>query len=303
MSIRILQFGTTGQLARELLAQANAIDVEITALSRAEADFTNPAAVAALAAAAKVDLVVIAAAHTAVDQAETEPDLVHTINAEAPGAIAQALGAHGPALVHISTDYVFDGQKGAPYVESDGPNPLNVYGATTLAGAQTILASDARATIIRVSWVVSAHGKNFVKTMLRAAGEGRELKVVDDQFGRPTAAGDLACLILSQAARLAAAKAGDPVFGVHHFANAGEVSWKGFADGIFEIALGMDAPVVACGATADWRAPAKRPTRATLDTGKLERTFGVTPRPWREAVAEIVGELQSEQKSALGSAA
>jgi dTDP-4-dehydrorhamnose reductase len=298
MSIRILQFGTTGQLARELLAQAKDFDVEITALSRAEADFADPQAVVAQLQARPADLVVLAAAYTAVDQAESERDLAFTVNAETPGAIARALGAGGPALVQVSTDYVFDGGKGAPYVETDAPAPLNVYGASKLAGERAILEVCPRAVILRTSWVVSSHGKNFVKTMLRAAGEGRALKVVDDQFGRPTAARDLARFILSQAERLAAAKAGDPVFGIHHFANAGEVTWKGFADGIFAVALGDKAPVVASGATADWPAPAKRPMRGTLDTGKLERTFGVTLRPWRDAVAEIVAELQSERSAA-----
>jgi dTDP-4-dehydrorhamnose reductase len=298
MTLRILQFGTTGQLARELLAQAKTFDVEITALSRAEADFADPQAVVAQLKAHPADLVVLAAAYTAVDRAESERDLAFTVNAETPGAIAQALAADGPALVHVSTDYVFAGDKGAPYVEADVPAPLNVYGASKLAGEQAILAACPRALILRTSWVVSSHGKNFVKTMLRAAGEGRALKVVDDQFGRPTAARDLARFILTQAQRLMAAKAGDPVFGVHHFANAGEVTWKGFADGIFAAALGDKAPVVASGATADWPAPAKRPMRGTLDTGKLEHTFGVTLRPWRAAVAEIVAELQSERSAA-----
>jgi dTDP-4-dehydrorhamnose reductase len=299
MTIRILQFGTTGQLARELLAQAKDFDVEIAALSRAEADFADPAAVVAALKAAKADLVVLAAAYTAVDLAETERDLAFKVNAETPTAIARALGPDGPPLVQISTDYVFDGAKGAPYIESDPTAPLNVYGASKLAGEQAILAAHPRSLILRTSWVVSSHGKNFVKTMLRAAGEGRALKVVDDQFGRPTAAGDLARFILSQAQRLAAAPAGDPAFGVHHFANAGEVTWKGFADGIFDIALGKDAPAVAAGSAADWPAPAKRPERGTLDTTKLERTFGVSPRPWREPLAEIVAELQAEQRSAV----
>jgi dTDP-4-dehydrorhamnose reductase len=302
MTIRILQFGTTGQLARELLAQAKDFDVEITALSRAEADFADPQGVVRRLGEGGYDLVVLAAAYTAVDLAESERDLAFTVNAETPGAIAQALGdAHdgkGPALVQVSTDYVFAGDKGAPYIESDATAPLNVYGASKLEGERRILAASSRALILRTSWVVSSHGKNFVKTMLRAAGEGRALKVVDDQFGRPTAARDLARFILSQAARLAAAKAGDPLFGVHHFANAGEVTWKGFAEGVFAAALGKDAPVVASGSAADWPAPAKRPMRGTLDTGKLERTFGVTPRPWREAVAEIVTELQSERSAA-----
>ena len=151
MTLRILQFGTTGQVARELLAQAKDYDVEITAVSRAEADFADPQAVVRAMGAAKADLVVIAAAYTAVDLAETERDLARTVNAETPGAIATALGPDGPALVHVSTDYVFDGQKGAPYVETDPTNPLNVYGATKLAGEQAIMASRARAVILRTS--------------------------------------------------------------------------------------------------------------------------------------------------------
>jgi dTDP-4-dehydrorhamnose reductase len=298
MSVRILQFGTTGQLARELLAQEKDFDVEITALSRAEADFSDADAVVRRLRAARTDLVVLAAAYTAVDLAESERDLAFQVNAATPAAVARALGADGPALVQVSTDYVFDGRKGSPYVETDAPAPLNVYGASKLEGERQILAACPRALVLRTSWVVSAHGKNFVKTMLRLAGEGKPLKVVDDQFGRPTAARDLALFILSQARRLADAPAGDPVFGIHHFANAGEVSWKGFAEGVFEFACGANAPTVGASATSDWPAPAARPLRGTLDTSRLERTFGVTPRPWREAVAEIVAELQAEQRSA-----
>jgi dTDP-4-dehydrorhamnose reductase len=297
MTVRILQFGVTGQLARELLAQAADFDVEITALSRADADFADPQAVVQRLGA-KADLVVLAAAYTAVDLAESEPDVAFRINAETPGAIAEALGADGPPLVQVSTDYVFDGQKGSPYLETDAPAPLNVYGASKLAGERAILAAHPRSLILRTSWVVSRHGKNFVKTMLRLAGEGKPLKVVADQFGRPTSARDLARFILGQAGRLARAPAGDPVFGVHHFANSGEVTWKGLAEGVFDLALGEAAPTVGATATADWPAPARRPLRGTLDTGKLERTFVVTPRPWREALAEIVAELQSEQRSA-----
>jgi dTDP-4-dehydrorhamnose reductase len=298
MTVRILQFGTTGQLARELLGQSGEFDVEITALSRAEADFTDPAAVASIAKGANADLVVIAAAHTAVDKAESEPELARAINAETPAAIARSLGPDGPALVTVSTDYVFSGDKGSAYVETDATAPGNVYGATKLEGEVAVLAACPRALVIRTSWVVSSHGKNFIKTMLRLAGEGAPLKVVADQFGRPTAARDLARFILSQAERLSTAKAGDPAFGVVHFANAGEVSWKGFAEGVFDLALGAAAPKVAATTTADFVTPAKRPLRGTLDTGKLERVFGVTPRPWREAVAEIVAELTGEQRSA-----
>jgi len=298
MTTRILQFGTTGQLARELLAQAGEFDVEITALSRDDVDLADPAAAAAAVRGHGADVVIVAAAYTAVDLAETERDLAQTVNAEAPGAIASACGASGPALVSISTDYVFAGDKGAPYVEDDQTAPLNVYGATKLAGERLIAANCPRALVIRTSWVVSSHGKNFIKTMLRLAGEGKPLKVVDDQYGRPTAARDLARFILGQVERLAAAPAGDRVFRLYHFANAGEVTWKGLAEGVFDLAFGPDAPGVGASATADWPAPARRPLRGTLDTGKLERIFGVTPRPWREAAAEIVAELKMEQRSA-----
>jgi dTDP-4-dehydrorhamnose reductase len=298
MTVRVLQFGTTGQLARELLAQAKDFDVEIVALSRAEADFGDPQAVAQTLDGAQADLVVIAAAYTAVDLAESEEALAYRVNAEAPAAIARAACAQGAALVHVSTDYVFDGEKGAPYLEGDEARPLNVYGASKLAGERQVLAACPRALVLRTSWVVSSHGRNFVRTMLRLAGEGGPISVVDDQFGRPTSARDLARFILGQAGRLAGAPAGDPVFGLCHFANSGEVSWKGFAEGIFDIALGAQAPVVKAIATAERPSPAVRPPRGTLDTGKLERTFDVTPRPWRDAAAEIVAELKMEQRSA-----
>ena len=298
MTIRILQFGTTGQVARELLGQAKDHDVEIVALSRAEADLEDPEVVAAAVRAHPADLVIVAAAYTAVDLAESEPGKAHEINAESPAAIARACAARGSAMVWFSTDYVFDGEKGAPYVEDDATGPANIYGASKLSGERMVLAACPRALVIRTSWVVSSHGKNFVKTMLRLAGEGGQIRVVDDQFGRPTSAADLAGFVLGQAARLANAPAGDPAFGIHHFANAGEVTWKEFAEGVFDLALGPDAPTVAAIATAERPSPARRPMRGTLDTHKLERVFGVTPRPWREALADIVRELKLEQRSA-----
>ncbi|MFC3071431.1 dTDP-4-dehydrorhamnose reductase [Phenylobacterium soli] len=291
MSLRILQFGKTGQLATELRRRAVEDGLALSALSHAEADFADPEGCAAQVGAHAPDLVVIAAAYTAVDQAESERELALRINAETPGAIAAAADKAGAAVVHVSTDYVFDGEKGAPYVETDPTNPLNVYGASKLAGEAAVLEACARATVLRTSWVVSAHGKNFVKTMLRVAAEGHPLKVVDDQFGRPTAAGDLAQFILDQTARLTVS-AGDPAFGLFHFANAGEVSWKGFAEAIFEEALGEAAPRVEAIRTADRPSPARRPLRGTLDTTRLERVFGYSPRPWRTALAEIIDELK-----------
>ena len=292
MSLKILQFGTTGQLATELLRQASGHDVTLTALSRADCDLADPAAAARKVEALKPDLVVIAAAYTAVDLAETERDMARAVNALSPGAIAAACARSGAALVNISTDYVFDGDGGAPYAEDAATNPLNAYGATKLEGELAVAAASPRALNIRTSWVVSAHGKNFIKTMLRVAAAGNPLKVVDDQMGRPTSAADLAGFILEQAPRLAAAKAGDAVFGTVHFANSGEVTWRGFAEAIFAEALGADAPDVAGQKTADYVTPAQRPLRATMDLTRLERVFGVTPRPWRAALADIVAELK-----------
>lgn len=293
MTVKILQFGTTGQLATELGRQAPTHDVVLTALSRADCDLGDPAAAARRVAEMRPDLVVIAAAYTAVDLAETEGDLARTVNALSPGAIAQACAKAGAALVNISTDYVFDGAGGAPYAEDAPTNPLNVYGATKLEGETLVAAACPRALNIRTSWVVSAHGKNFIKTMLRVAAAGNPLKVVDDQSGRPTSAADLAGFILAQAARLAAANAGDPVFGTLHFANSGEVTWRGFAQEIFAQALGADAPEVAGQKTADYVTPAQRPLRATMDLSRLKDVFGVTPRPWQAALADIVAELKA----------
>lgn len=293
MSLKILQFGTTGQLATELLRQAPRHDVTLTALSRADCDLSDPAAAARKVEELKPDLVVIAAAYTAVDLAETERDLARAVNALSPGAIAAACARTSAALVNISTDYVFDGDGGAPYAEDAATNPLNTYGTTKLEGELAVTAASPRALNIRTSWVVSAHGKNFIKTMLRVAAAGNPLKVVDDQLGRPTSAADLANFILSLAPRLAAAKDGDAVFGTVHFANSGEVTWRGFAEAIFAEALGTDAPAVAGQRTAEYVTPARRPLHATMDLTRLQQVFRVTPRPWTAAMADIVAELKA----------
>jgi dTDP-4-dehydrorhamnose reductase len=291
MSLRILQFGTTGQLGVELVRQAAAYGVDLVALSRAEADLADPAACAARVAAARPDVVLIAAAYTAVDQAEAEAELAHQINATTPGAIAAAAAQVGAAVINISTDYVFDGAGGAPYAEDAETNPVNVYGASKLAGERAVAAANPRALNVRTSWVVSPHGKNFVKTMLRVAAAGNPLKVVDDQLGRPTSAADLARFLLETAPRLAAAPAGDALFGTVHFANDGEVSWRGFAQAIFAEALGDKAPDVAATTTAEYVTPAQRPLRATMDLTRLQQDFGVNPRDWRKALKDVLAEL------------
>lgn len=293
MSVQILQFGTTGQLGVELVRQAPKHPVALTALSRAEADLADPAACAAMVTEARPQVVVIAAAYTAVDLAESETDLARIVNATTPGAIAKAAKAVGAAVINVSTDYVFDGAGGAPYAEDAATHPLNAYGATKLEGEQAVAAANPRSLSIRTSWVVSPHGKNFVKTMLRVAAAGNPLKVVDDQSGRPTSAADLAAFILGLAPTLATADAGDPRFGIVHFANDGEVTWRDFAVEIFAQALGDRAPEVGAQRTADYVTPATRPLRATMDLGRLERDFGVRPRHWREALKDIVAALGS----------
>lgn len=292
MTLRVLQFGTTGQLARELIAQAPNWPLEVTALSRADVDFLDPEKAAREVFHRKPDLVINAVAYTAVDKAETDIETCYEVNAETPAAIAGMCGHAGPAMVHVSTDYVFDGEKGSPYVETDDPHPLGAYGRMKLSGEQMVMAGCARSLVVRASWVVSAHGSNFIKTMLRLAGEGKPLRVVDDQWGRPTAAADLAGFILSQAERIAAAPLGDPAFGLLHFANEGETTWRRLAEAVMDEAYGDKAPPVTPITTAEFPTPVKRPARGTLDTTRLAQVFGVTPRPWRAAVAEIVRELK-----------
>jgi dTDP-4-dehydrorhamnose reductase len=293
VSLRVLQFGTTGQLATELIRQAPGHPVELTALARAEADFNDAEHVARLVWARKPDLVINAAAYTAVDQAEADVETAFEVNAQSPASIAGVCGANGPAMIHFSTDYVFDGEADKPYRETDPTNPLSAYGRSKQSGEHLVLAACPRALVLRTSWVVSAHGRNFVKTVLRLAAEGGPLRIVDDQFGRPTSAADLAGFVLREAPALAAAAAGDPRFGLVHFANAGdEVTWRGFAEAIVQEALGAAAPSVAGITTADYPTAAVRPKRGTLDTSKLEAVFGYSPRPWRAALAEIVAELK-----------
>lgn len=297
MTVRILQFGVTGQLSQELIRQAGGHDVAITALSRVDADLADPEGCAALVRASDADLVVIAAAYTAVDLAETEQDLAFAVNAKTPAAIAAACAETGKALVNFSTDYVFDGTKAEAYLPNDPTAPLNVYGASKRAGEEAVLLACPRALILRTSWVVSAHGKNFVKTMMRLARGGQSPKVVDDQIGRPTSAADLAGFVLSQAATLVAAPAGAAVFGLHHFANTGAISWRVLAQAVFDQALGAETREVAPIATADWPTPAARPERGVLDTASLETAFGVTPRPWRTALDEIIVELTELERA------
>lgn len=285
--MRILQFGRTGQVAREMMDRARAAGIDLVALSRDEADLADPVQIeAAIAAHEGADLVLNAAAYNAVDRAEAEPNATFAVNADAPGIMARACAARGLPLIHLSTDYVFDGAKAGPWTEDDAPAPLNAYGRSKLAGEQAVTASGVRALILRTSWVFSPHGGNFVKTMLRLGRAQGRLRVVDDQTGNPTAAGDIAEVILLAAPRLLA----EPqLAGLYHFAGAGAVTWRGFAEAILQRA-GLDTPVEPI-ATADYPTAARRPANSTLDTRRIEQAFGVRPRPWLAGLDETLARL------------
>ena len=294
MSLKILQFGATGQLSREILARP-APGIEVKALSRADVDLADAQAVArAIADAGPVDLVINAAAYTAVDKAESEPELAYAVNARAPRAMARACQARSIPLIHISTDMVFSGAKSGAYVEDDAVGPLHVYGASKLAGEDGVLDNCDRALVLRVSWLFSTFGQNFLQAMLRLGETQPVLKVVDDQRARPTASGDVAAFLLDQAPRLAALPAGAPQWGLLHFANAGVTTRYEMAKAIFATAWpDRPAPAIEPVPTSAFPTPARRALNAELDCTRLDRVFGVQPRPWGAALNEVIGQMMN----------
>jgi len=283
----ILVTGGAGQLATAL---ARAPDV--TVVGRPAFDFEQPASIDSALAAAAPTLVVNAAAWTAVDAAETNRDAAMRANCDGPARLATLCAEAGIPLIHISTDYVFDGDKGSPYVESDRTNPTGVYGETKLAGERAVLAANPRAIVIRTAWVYSATGKNFVRTML-ALGQTRDhLRVVADQRGCPTAADALADIVLG-VARAATAEWRDEYGGVFHSCGTGETTWHGFAEAIFAEAArhGARVPTVEPITTAEFPTPAKRPADSRLDCSKLERVFALRQPPWQSSLAGVVDAL------------
>ncbi|WP_149139804.1 dTDP-4-dehydrorhamnose reductase [Gemmobacter caeruleus] len=278
----LLIFGQTGQVARELARRAP----DARFLGRAEADLSDPAACAAAIRAQRPDAVINAAAWTAVDKAETEEEAATLVNGAAPGAMAQACADLDIPLVHISTDYVFDGAGTLPFRPSDPTAPLGAYGRSKLAGEVAVRASGARHVILRTSWVFSAHGANFVKTMLRLGADRPALRVVADQIGGPTPADAIAaaCLTLADALREGAAG------GTHHFAGAPETSWAGFARETFALA-GLPVTVEDIPSDA-YPTPARRPLNSRLDCSALAADFGIMQPDWRAALAHVITELK-----------
>lgn len=288
--LRLLVFGKTGQVARALAERS---DISARFLDRAEADLSRPETLGALIGNAPCDAVINAAAYTAVDKAESEPDLARTINALAPGAMARVCAARSLPFVHISTDYVFDGTKNGPYVETDAVNPLGVYGRTKEEGERAVLSASARAVVLRTSWVFSPWGNNFVKTMLQLGAEREELKIVADQTGAPTSAIDIAEGVLRIAHALVQGKGES---GLYHMTAQGSTTWHGFARAIFVHALqhGLKTPArVLPIPSSEYPTPAKRPMNSRLNCGKIERDFGVALPGWEDGLARVMESLEN----------
>lgn len=279
----LLVFGRTGQVARELACLAPGARF----LGREDADLTDPESCAAALQDARPRLVINAAAYTAVDRAETEQDIANLVNAEAPSTMARAAAALGVPFLHVSTDYVFDGSGAFARTEDAGTGPLGVYGASKLAGERGVSEAGGQTAILRTSWVFSAHGSNFVKTMLRLGAERDELGIVADQIGGPTPAADIAAALLTMGrAMLADGAAG----GTYHFTGAPDASWADFAAEIFAQA-GLDCHVRRI-ATADYPTPARRPANSRLDCGAIARDFGITRPDWRKGLADVLAKLE-----------
>ncbi len=291
MSLRILVAGGEGQLGREFAALAvdgiAADNMEIVCCARRELDITDPASIAVAFAQHQPQAVINAAAYTAVDRAETESEQAYLINADGAGHLARAAAQHQIPLLHVSTDYVFSGDRpiGEQWQESDACAPQSVYGASKLAGEQQVLASGANALILRTSWVFGRYGNNFPKTMLRLARERDELRVVGDQYGCPTHAGDIAkTLLMAARAMIDNTLAG----GVYHYSGAQACTWHDFATHIIERAHALGKlekkPRIIAIATHEYPVAAKRPMNSVLDNSKLQQALGIKSTPWQQGL-------------------
>ena len=291
--MKILLLGRNGQVGWEL-QRALAPLGELHALGRDGADFADPESLAAPVRALGPDVIVNAAAYTAVDRAESEPDLARRVNAEAPAVLAREAAAGGAWLVHYSSDYVFDGSGDTPRDEDAPTGPLSVYGRTKLEAEEAIRASGARHLVLRTSWVYGRRGGNFARTMLRLAAERDRLAVIDDQVGAPTGA-DLIADVSAHAIRAVAAGAAPG--GTYHLVAAGETSWHGYACRVIEAARAAGSPVkvardaIAAVPTSAFPTAAERPKNSRLDTARLRRTFGLTLPPWQTGVDRLLADL------------
>ncbi|MGB3403110.1 MAG: dTDP-4-dehydrorhamnose reductase [Microcoleaceae cyanobacterium] len=292
--MQILLTGKDGQLGEELYPLLSSIG-NVIAVGRDSCDLANPDAISQVVEKTQPNIIVNAAAYTAVDKAESEPELAMAINGKAPGILATEAEKLGANLIHVSTDYVFNGEKNTPYLETDNTQPLGLYGESKLAGEQAILASNANAVILRTAWVYGAGGKgNFVKTMLRLAAQREELGVVVDQVGTPTWTGDLASAIVDLIPRL-----NSETYGVYHYTNSGVTSWYDFAVAIFSIAQTLGIPLkikqVKPITTAEYPTPARRPAYSVLSGRKISQVLGDFPPHWRQGLRNMLKQLLAKQ--------
>jgi dTDP-4-dehydrorhamnose reductase len=284
--VSILVFGQSGQVAKELASHPGVI-----ALSRAEADLMDPDACATIIATTRATAVINAAAYTAVDKAETDQAIAQIVNGDAPAAMARAAAARGLPFVHISTDYVFDGSGDTAWSPKDATGPLGIYGATKLAGEEGVRAAGGAFAILRTAWVFSAHGNNFVKTMLRLGAEREMLSIVSDQIGGPTPARDIAaaCIDIADALRSDPGKSG-----TYHFSGAPDVSWADFARAIFDLA-GLSVEVTDI-PTSAYPTPARRPGNSRLDCSETEAAFGIARPDWQAGLSAVLKDLNKDNK-------
>lgn len=298
--MRVVITGSQGQVAQSLAERcAGSANIELVHAARPDFDLGKPEALAEAIAGIEPDVVINAAAYTAVDQAENEPDRAMTINAVSAGAVALGAQKAGAPVIQISTDYVFDGTLDRPYREDDPVAPLGVYGRTKLAGEKAVAAANSRHFILRTAWIYSPFGNNFVKTMLRLAQTRDEISVVDDQIGNPTSALDLADGILA-AVRTIMDSGALPSPGIYHLAGTGEASWFGLSREIFKVAAPVTGrnPEVRPITTAQYPTPAARPANSTLDSGKFSAAFGFRAPDWRKSVRECVERLVRTEDAA-----
>lgn len=283
---KILLTGVNGQVGHALVQAFARHNVAVTALDRSQLDLTDVQAIRSAVQKIQPDLIINPAAYTAVDKAESEPELAFAINANAPQSLAEAAERIGARLIHFSTDYVYAGNKQGVYVETDDTSPLSVYGKSKLAGEEAIRASGVQHLIFRTSWVYGAYGKNFMNTILRLAAEREELRIVADQFGAPTSSTSIAEALLGVLATW------NNQSGTYHLVNAGETSWHGFAQAIVECyaQLGLQPPLktalqnIHAITTQEYPTPAARPANSRLGCSKLKQDFGVVLPHWRDAL-------------------
>ncbi len=297
---RWLVTGGSGQIGQALGETSLPAGVELLVPDRSLLDLSDLTGLGALIDKENISAIINCAAYTAVDKAETERDMANKINAEAAGLLAKTAADENIPLVHVSTDYVFNGNlSGRAYLEDDMVDPQNIYGHTKLAGEQAVEQSNARSVILRTAWVVSPFGNNFVKTMLRLGREKDELNVVGDQIGNPTSAHDIAMVLVGITDRLETE--GNAPTGIFHFVNSGQASWYDLAAQVFERAShhGQPAPNLGKITTAEYPTPARRPANSMLNTNKLKKHYDKDIRPWRDAIDEIIDRLCTEKGSGI----